>query len=73
VTKLPIISARECISALGKVGFYVVRQKGSHITMRCDNPPGRVTVPNHRTIKPGMLRRIINDAGLTVDEFSNLL
>jgi predicted RNA binding protein YcfA (HicA-like mRNA interferase family) len=34
VAKLPIVSARECVKALGKIGFYVVRQKGSHITMR---------------------------------------
>jgi predicted RNA binding protein YcfA (HicA-like mRNA interferase family) len=73
VAKLPVVSARECVKALGKIGFYVARQKGSHITMRRDAPPGRVTVPNHQTIKPGMLRRIINDAGLTVDEFRDLL
>jgi predicted RNA binding protein YcfA (HicA-like mRNA interferase family) len=38
-----------------------------------DNPSGRVTVPNHKELKPGMLRRIIRDAGLTVAEFTDLL
>lgn len=71
--KLPVVSSRECMTALQKAGFYVSRQKGSHITLRRDDPKGRVTVPNHKTIKPGMLRRIINDAGLTVEEFIELL
>jgi predicted RNA binding protein YcfA (HicA-like mRNA interferase family) len=73
VAKLPVISARDCIQALEKVGFYINRQKGSHITLRRDNPPGRVTVPNHKTMKPGTLHRVIKDAGLTVDEFVDLL
>ena len=73
MAKLPVVSARDCIKALQKVGFYVARQKGSHITLKRDDPPARVTVPNHNPIKPGMLRRIISDAGLTVDEFMALL
>ena len=73
MTKLPIISARDCIIALEKVGFYIARQKGSHITMRRDDPFARVTVPNHKELKKGMLRSIISQAGLTVDEFVALL
>jgi len=73
VAKLPVISAGERIRALEKAGFYVARQKGSHITLRRDNPPGRVTVPNHKTMKPGTLNRVIKDAGLNVDEFVDLL
>lgn len=71
--RLPVVSAHECISALEKIGFQVKRQKGSHITLIRDNPYRRVTVPNHREIKSGLLRRIIRDAGLTVEEFSDLL
>ncbi len=33
----------------------------------------RVSVPNHNPIKPGTLRNIIDQAGLTVDEFLELL
>ncbi len=73
MSKLPIISARECIRALQRAGFYVSRQKGSHIIMRRDNPYGKAVVPNHKTLKPGTLRSIIRDAGLTVDEFVALL
>jgi predicted RNA binding protein YcfA (HicA-like mRNA interferase family) len=73
MAKLPVLSARECIAALQKAGFYVIRQRGSHITLRRDKPPARVTVPNHKELKTGMLRGIIRDAGLTVDEFIDLL
>jgi predicted RNA binding protein YcfA (HicA-like mRNA interferase family) len=70
---IPVVHARDCIKALQKIGFYVARQKGSHITLRRDKPSGRITVPNHNPLKPGMLHRIIKDAGLTVDEFIDLL
>jgi predicted RNA binding protein YcfA (HicA-like mRNA interferase family) len=73
VAKLPVISARECIKALEKVGFEIDRQKGSHITLKRDDPPNHITVPNHKELKPGMVRRIIRDAGLTVAEFNDLL
>lgn len=73
MSKLPVISARECIAALNAAGFYVVRQAGSHITLRRDNPFCRVTVPNHKELKKSTLRSIIRQAGLTVDEFNDLL
>jgi predicted RNA binding protein YcfA (HicA-like mRNA interferase family) len=73
MARLPVLSARECVAALEKAGFYVIRQQGSHITMRRDSPPGRVTVPNHKELRTGMLRAIIRQAGLTVDEFLELL
>jgi predicted RNA binding protein YcfA (HicA-like mRNA interferase family) len=73
VPKLPVVSARECIDALEKVGFSISRQRGSHITLHRTDPPGRVTIPNHQEIKRGTLKRILNDAGLTTQEFHNLL
>ena len=71
--KLSPVSARECIRALQRIGFVIDRQSGSYITLLRDDPAGRVTVPNHKELKVGMLRRIIHDAGLTVDEFLELL
>jgi predicted RNA binding protein YcfA (HicA-like mRNA interferase family) len=73
MTKLPHVSSRECIRALSKKGFYFVRQAGSHITLRRDHPFAQTTVPEKREIASGTLRRIIRDAGLTVDEFVELL
>jgi predicted RNA binding protein YcfA (HicA-like mRNA interferase family) len=73
MTKPPRISGRTCVRALEKAGFSVVRQKGSHIIMRRNEPFAQVTVPDHRELHTGTLRDIIRDAGMTVDEFIDLL
>jgi predicted RNA binding protein YcfA (HicA-like mRNA interferase family) len=74
VSKLPIVSGAECVKALGKVGFVVYRQRGSHITLvRKTPPPSQTTIPNHKELDRGTLRAIIRQAGLTVDEFMALL
>lgn len=73
MTILPIVSAQECIRALERAGFYLSHQKGSHITMRRDDPYAKTIVPNHKTIKRGTLKRILKDADLTVEEFVELL
>jgi len=70
---LPVISGHQCIKALAKIGFYELRQKGSHVILRCDEPRTTVVVPDHKQLKKGLLRKIIRDAGLTVDEFNELL
>jgi len=36
MNKLPQISGRECIKALGRIGFYIIRQRGSHVILRRD-------------------------------------
>jgi predicted RNA binding protein YcfA (HicA-like mRNA interferase family) len=44
MSKLPILSGQECIKSLGKAGFYILRQRGSHIILRRDEPFGEVVV-----------------------------
>lgn len=73
MSKLPTVSSRECIRALAKAGYYFVRQKGSHITLRRDSPFVQVVVPESKELPVGTLRRIIRDTGLTVDEFVDFL
>jgi predicted RNA binding protein YcfA (HicA-like mRNA interferase family) len=73
MSKLPQISGRECVKALATIGFYLSRQKGSHMILRRDSPAGRVVVPDHSELRKGTLRTIIRDAGLTVEEFIALL
>lgn len=41
--------------------------------LRRDAPYARVIVPDHKVVRSGTLRRIIADAGLTVEEFLALL
>jgi len=73
MSRLPVISGRECIKALERAGFYVKRQTGSHLILRHDDPFVQVVVPDHKTLDRGTLRAIIRHADLTVDEFVNLL
>jgi predicted RNA binding protein YcfA (HicA-like mRNA interferase family) len=63
------------IAALRRAGFEVVRQRGSHVSLRHPGTGRRATVPDHggRDLKHGLLRGIIADAGLSVDEFLELL
>ena len=74
MSKLPVVSGKKLCRILGKVGYSVDHQTGSHIILRNANPPyRRLTVPDHREITRGTLRSIIRQAGLTVDEFSTLI
>ena len=68
--KLPVISGKELIKALSKLGYLVDHQTGSHIILRHkEQPHRRLTIPNHREISKGTLRAIIRQAGLTREEF----
>ena len=73
MSRLPRISGRDCVKALGKVGFYLKRQHGSHMILRRDNPFAQIVVPNHKELDRGTLRAVIRQAELGVDEFVRLL
>jgi len=74
VPKLPVVSGIEIVKALVKVGYEVDHQTGSHMILRQKEPPHRrLTVPKHRELAKGTLRAIIRQAGLTVEEFVELL
>jgi predicted RNA binding protein YcfA (HicA-like mRNA interferase family) len=73
--RLPVLSGREVVTALAKAGFREIRGrgKGSHHFVHRANPPKGITVPDHAEIGRGLLRSIIRQADLTVDEFLALL
>ena len=62
-------------SSTSKKGFKVARQKGSHIILVKETETGKkaVVVPNHKEIDKGTLLEIIRQAGLTRDEFLELV
>ena len=72
---LPIIKPREVVKALLRGGFYIHHQTGSHARLlHRIRTELRVTVPVHsRDMPKGTLRRVIKQAGLTVEEFLELL
>jgi len=66
--------AKKVIKLLSKIGFEVVRQRGSHIVMK--HSDGRVTVvPVHpgEDLGRGMLSKIIRDSRITREQFLKLL
>lgn len=69
---LPIISGREIIKALLKIGYQAVRQKGSHVRLR-HSIKKPTTVPTHKTIGKGLLRKILRDTELSVEDLIRLL
>ena len=74
MTKLPVVSGREAVAALKRIGYEVDHQTGSHVILRHSAPPyRRLTVRDHKELAKGTLRAIIRDAGITVGEFTALL
>jgi predicted RNA binding protein YcfA (HicA-like mRNA interferase family) len=49
VSKLPVVSGAECVKALGKIGFELYRQRGSHFVLVRKSPPAQTTIPNHKS------------------------
>jgi len=74
VSALPVVSGREVGKALDKIGYVLDRQRGSHMILRQQTSPHRrLTVPDHKEVAKGTLRGIIRQAGLTVQQFNDLL
>ena len=74
VAKLPTsLSGRQVRAALERAGFVFRRQTGSHMMLRRDEPYARAVVPDHKRLRSGTLRRIIADAGFTLEQFLELL
>ena len=70
--KLPLVSGKETVKALSKIGYYIRDQRGSHLHMR--HPTRRpLTVPMHNEIDRSTLKAIIKSADLTEEEFMDLL
>ena len=73
--KLPSIRAREVARVAVAVGFILDRQRGSHAVYYRASDNRRVVIPMHgsKDLKPGTLRALVHDLGLTVDEFNDKL
>jgi predicted RNA binding protein YcfA (HicA-like mRNA interferase family) len=61
------------VRALERAGFRTVRQAGSHIVLRRDDPFSQIVVPDHKTLDRGTLRSILRSAGLSPERFRELL
>jgi predicted RNA binding protein YcfA (HicA-like mRNA interferase family) len=72
--KLPTVTAQETINGLEKIGFQIVRQKGSHVRMKHeDNRVVTIPIHGNKNLGKGLLRKILRDTELTVEEFLAIL
>lgn len=68
MARLPAISADLLLNKLLKIGYVVVRQRGSHIRLH-HKTRKPLTVPKHKVIGRGLLRKILRDCEITVEKF----
>ncbi len=73
--RLPALKPREVLRALERNGFFVHRVTGSHYILKhAERPALRVTLPFHRRdLKRRTLESIIEQAGVSTEEFLDLL
>ena len=67
---LRLCSGAEAVQKLNRAGWTVARQRGSHVMMVKPGYEYTLSVPQHDELGPGLLRKLIRQAGLTVEEFN---
>jgi predicted RNA binding protein YcfA (HicA-like mRNA interferase family) len=72
MSRLPVCSGADAVKVFRQLGYEVDHQTGSHIILRHPSQR-RLTVPNHRELAKGTLRALIREAGLTKEQFTDLL
>ena len=69
--KLPVVSGKETVRALEKLGFLVTRRRGSHIVLRKDDLG--CVIPDHKELKAGTLSGILKQANVSINDFIKAL
>jgi len=71
VAKLPILSGKKLINILNKAGFQIVRQKGSHVSLRKETY--KTVIPLHNELAKGTLLGILKQCGMSKEDLVDLL
>ena len=71
-TNIKLCSGAEAVRKLQRAGWSVARQKGSHVMMTKPGYQWTLSIPQHSELGPGLLRKLIRQAGLTIQEFNEL-
>lgn len=66
---VPLLSPSDVIKIFQRLGWQIVRQKGSHIIMTKPGHMATLSIPNHQEVARGTLRSLIAKAGLTIEQF----
>jgi predicted RNA binding protein YcfA (HicA-like mRNA interferase family) len=79
VPGLPVVSGKDLVKVLTNLGYQIMRQKGSHVRMKCKTPSGEhaITIPVHDEIALGTLNDILNKVavskGIPKDDIIDML
>ena len=75
MSRLPVVSREKAVKCFEKMGYVIVRQKGSHIRMwhKSDRSKKPLTIPKHKVLGKGLLRKLLRDAEISIEEFRVLL
>jgi predicted RNA binding protein YcfA (HicA-like mRNA interferase family) len=66
---LPLLRPREVVRAFERLGWRIVRQRGSHIVLTKAGALATLSLPEHPRVARGTLRCLIAAAGVTVEQF----
>lgn len=72
MARLPVISGIRFVRAMEQIGYIWDHTEGSHMIL-VHGERQRLSVPNHRELGRGILRALVRDAGLTREEFFQIL
>ena len=70
---LPVLSGREVVRVFDSFGWQLVRQSGSHMIMTKTGEIASLSIPDHKEVARGTLRKLIRAANLTVEEFVSVI
>ena len=70
--KLILCSGSEAVRKFQKAGWTIARQKGSHVMLTKPGYQWTLSLPQHKELGPGLLRKLIRQADLTIKTFNDL-
>lgn len=70
--KLKLCSGAEAVQKFQRAGWSTSRQKGSHVMMTKPGYEYTLYIPQHSELGPGLLRKLLRQAGISGDEFNAL-
>jgi len=70
--RLRLCSGSEAVQKFERAGWTIARQRGSHVMMVKVGYEYTLSIPQHNELGPGLLRKLIRQADLTVEAFNNL-
>jgi predicted RNA binding protein YcfA (HicA-like mRNA interferase family) len=73
--KLPLVSGAEAVKAMRRLGFFIDRQRGSHVVLKKITSDGErgCVIPMHKEVALGTLRSALKMAGVSPEEISDAL